>query len=504
MESGSDVSLWNATAPVTSFAPLDRELDLDVAVVGGGVAGLTTAWMLTRGGLNVAVLEADRIAAGASANSTVKVTSGHSLRYSELERLHDEETARLYAESNQAAVEEIERLVNDLRIDCDLERRRHIVCAETEEEREAVEAEVDAERRAGLPALLEEATDLPFPVTGCLVLDGQAQFHPRKYLLGLAVAFVKAGGAIFERTRVLDVDDGEPCIVKVDGRGEVRAKEVVVATHFPIANRGLLFAKMAPVQEYAVAGPIDPSHSPADMYISAGSGGWSLRTVDVDGERLIIVVGEKHKVGEGGNTAEHYDALTRWARERFAVSEIRYRWTTHDLWPIDRLPYVGRIGRGTDHVYVATGFSAWGMTNGTVAGFVLRDAIAGRRNEWAEIYDPVRRDLTRGMGTFLRENLKVASHWIGDRLTADTSGIDELGSGEAAILLGDHGEHIAAYRDESNSVHAVSATCTHLGCLVRWNGAERTWDCPCHGSRFDVDGGVVSAPAVRPLERREI
>jgi glycine/D-amino acid oxidase-like deaminating enzyme/nitrite reductase/ring-hydroxylating ferredoxin subunit len=503
MEEAPDTSLWTATAPVTSYAPLDRDLDLDVAVVGGGIAGLTTAWMLTHAGLNVAVLEADRVAAGASANSTVKVTSGHTLRYSELERLHNAEAARVYAESNQAAVEEIKRLTADLGIDCDLEPRRHIVCAETREERAAVEAEVDAERRAGLPAVFEKRTDLPFPVTGCLVLDGQAQFHPRKYLLGLAVAFVKAGGAIFEQTRVMDVDDGDPCIVKVDG-GEVRAKDVVVATHFPIANRGLLFAKMAPVQEYAVAGPIDPSRSPTDMYISAGSGGWSLRTADVDGERLLIAVGEKHKVGEGANTAEHFDALARWTNERFSVSDIRYRWTTHDLWPVDRLPYIGRIGRGTDHVHVATGFGGWGMTNGTVAGLVLRDAITGRRNEWSDLYDPVRRDITKGLGTFLRENLKVASHWVGDRLTADTGGIDELGAGEAAILLGDHGEHIAAYRDASDSVHAVSATCTHLGCIVRWNGAERTWDCPCHGSRFDVDGAVISAPAVRPLERKEL
>jgi nitrite reductase/ring-hydroxylating ferredoxin subunit len=313
----------------------------------------------------------------------------------------------------------------------------------------------------------------------------------------------EAGGAIFEQSRVLDVDDGEPCVVQLEG-GEIHAKDVVVATHFPIANRGLLFAKMAPIEEYAVAGPIAPARSPADMYISAGSSGWSLRTADMNGERLLIVVGEKHKVGEGGDTSEHYEALARWARERFSVSEIRYRWTTHDLWPVDRLPYIGRIGRGASHVYVATGFSAWGMTNGTVAGFVLRDAIIGQANEWADIYDPVRRDITRGAGTFLRENLKVASHWIGDRLSVDTTGVEELRPGEAAILLGDHGDHVAAYRDETQSLHAVSATCTHLGCIVRWNGAERTWDCPCHGSRFDVDGGVVSAPAVRPLERREL
>lgn len=498
-----DTSLWIATAPDTSYPPLQAPREVDVAVLGGGIAGLTTALLAGRLGLSVAVLEADRVARATTAGSTVKVTAGHGLKYSELERVHGQDAARRYAEANQAALEQIAELVRELEIDCGFERRRHIVCAESDDERSTVEDEVEAERRAGLPATFSETTDLPFPVTGCLVLEGQAQFHPRRYLLGLADAFVREGGTILERTRVVDVDGRDPVVVATE-RGEVRARDVVVATHFPVANRGLLFAKMAPMLEHALAAPIDRSAAPAEMYLAAGSAGWSLRTANVDGADLLIAVGQKHKVGEADDEERHDAVLAEWARERFGVSEIRYRWTRHDLWPIDRLPYIGRIGRGQDHVYVATGFGGWGMSNGTAAGMLLRDLLAGRESEWAELYDPVRRDLGAGVADFMRHNLKVAAHWVGDRLSGEADEPEDLGRGEAAILLGDRGQHIAAYRDDGGELHTVSATCTHLGCIVQWNGSAQTWDCPCHGSRFDPDGAVVSSPAVEPLAPRTL
>jgi glycine/D-amino acid oxidase-like deaminating enzyme/nitrite reductase/ring-hydroxylating ferredoxin subunit len=497
--SSSPEPLWIATAEATIYPALDGPEQFDVLVVGGGITGVTTALLTQRAGYRVGLIEADRIGLGATARSTVKVTSGHSLKYSEIERIHGAGAARLYASSNQAAVEQISVLVEGFQIECDFERRRHVVYAETDEERDAVRAEVDAEIRAGLPASFEEESDLPFPVTGCLVLDEQAQFHPLRYVQGLAAEFAREGGSIFENTRVLDVEVGEPCVVRTE-RGEARATHVVVATRFPIVNRGLMFAKMAPVQEYAVAGPVDAARSPRDMYISAGSESPSLRTYDDQGETLLIVVGEKHKVGEGDDEEARYQRLADWASDRFGMAEVRYRWTTHDLWPVDRLPYIGRIGRG-ENIYVATGFGAWGMTNGTVAGLLLTDLIDGTENQWIDLYDPSRSDISHGFTPFVRENVKVAAHWLGDRLKS-TSEAEELGLGEAGILLQDGGEHVAAYRDVEGLLHAVSASCTHLGCLVSWNGADRTWDCPCHGSRFGIDGDVVSAPAVHPLPPR--
>ena len=338
-------------------------------------------------------------------------------------------------------------------------------------------------------------------MTGCLVLENQAQFHPVRYVHGLAAAFTEEGGSIYEHTRVVDVEAGEPCIVRT-ARGEVQGTHVVVATRFPILNRGLMFAKMAPMQEYAVAGIIDPARSPRNMYMSAGSESPSFRTFEDQGNRLLIVVGEKHKVGEGEDEESRYARLASWSAARFGVADVRYRWSTHDLWPIDRLPYIGRFGQG-EPIYVATGFGGWGMTNGTVAAVLLRDLIGGTANEWAALYDPSRRDISHGLKPFVRENVKVAAHWLGDRLMGATD-VDRLGPGEAGIVLQDGGEHVAVYRDDEGVMHAVSASCTHLGCLVGWNEAERTWDCPCHGSRFGIDGEVIAAPAVHPLPSRSM
>jgi glycine/D-amino acid oxidase-like deaminating enzyme/nitrite reductase/ring-hydroxylating ferredoxin subunit len=494
--------LWLATAATKQYPALEGPASFDVVVVGGGIAGMTTALLTQQAGLRVGLLEAARIGQGATGRSTVKVTAGHSLKYSEIERLHGSDAARLYAESNQQAVEHVGRLVDELKIDCDFEWRRHIVYAETPEEREAVSAEVDAEQRAGLRASFEDGSDLPFQVTGCLVLERQAQFHPLRYIHGLADAFVAAGGAIYEDTRALGVDAGDPCVVRT-GVGDVRAEHVVIATQSPITNRELLFAKMRPIEEFAVAGPIDRGSMPNEMYISAGSVTHSIRTFDDDGEQFLIVVGEKHPLGENPDEEGSYEALRRWASDTFGMTEVRYRWSTYDLWTIDRLPYIGRIGGGNAPIWVATGFGGWGMTNGTVAGLVLRDLIQDRPTEYSDLYDPSRGDITKGAGAFLKGNLKVASHWIGDRLTTGEDA-ETLGPDEAAIVLQDGGEHVACYRDPEGRVHAVSASCTHQGCLVSWNTAERTWDCPCHGSRFGIDGEVIAAPAVHPLPPREV
>jgi glycine/D-amino acid oxidase-like deaminating enzyme/nitrite reductase/ring-hydroxylating ferredoxin subunit len=495
--------LWIATAPGTTYGRLETTREADVAVLGGGIAGLTTALLLREQGADVVLLEANRIALGSTARSTVKVTAGHGLRYGEISARHGEEAAATYAELNLAAVDAIQQLIARHGIDCSWETRRHIVCADNDQERDRVLKEATLEARLGLPVSFAEDSDLPFPTPGCLVMEEQAQFHPRRYLLGLAEAFTSAGGEIFEGSGASDVRDGSPCTVEVDGT-IVRAQDVVIATGAPISDRGLLLTTMVPIQEYAVAAEISLDSAPADMYLSVADGAWSLRTAVIEGHVYLIAVGGKHQVGTPPTGVDPYEDLYRWLRARFPVADIAYRWSTHDLWANDALPYVGRLARGTDHLWVATGFGGWGMTNGTAAATILTGLIqGGTATEGAALLDPQRGDIVQAPATFLRQNAKVAAHWIGDRLRGSGSDVKGLEAGHAAVLRAG-GKLVAAYRDERNELHAVSAVCTHLGCIVHWNHADRTWDCPCHGSRFDIDGTAVAAPATEPLEHVDL
>src|SRR3954471_13461067 len=280
--------LWIATGPGTTFDAVADPLDADVAVLGGGIAGLTTALLLQEQGADVAVIEADRIGLGATARATVKVTAGHGLRYTQIARRHGEDAARTYAEANVAAIGSIGSIVTRHAVDCSFERRRHIVCAEDEQTRRQLLEEVELERKIGLPVSFAPSSDLPLDVAGCLVMDEQAQFHPRRYLLGLADAFVRAGGAIFEGSRATRIEDHGSCTVEVNGTA-IRADDVVVATGAPISDRGLLAARMTPFQEYGVAAEISNDDAPSDMYLSATDGAWSVRSA-VIGEHTYLIV----------------------------------------------------------------------------------------------------------------------------------------------------------------------------------------------------------------------
>jgi glycine/D-amino acid oxidase-like deaminating enzyme/nitrite reductase/ring-hydroxylating ferredoxin subunit len=493
-------SLWVATAPVPRFGPLSGDRRADVAVVGAGIVGLTTASLLRRAGLDVVLVEADEIAAGASTHSTVKVTVGHGLVYSELRDRYDTDTAASYLRANQVGMATIRDLVEEHEIDCDLEERRHVIFAEDGTSLDRVRAEVDLERELGLPAEFIEETDLPFAVVGALALEGQAQFHPRRYLAGLADAFVAGGGVIHDGTRVLDVEGGAAPSLQTD-RGTVDADHVVLATGIPIVDRKLFFAKVSPRREYAVAAALDRASALADTYYSAGTPRHSLRMAEEEGTSLLIVVGESHKTGEEEHTERRYAALTRWLEERFPIQGIRYRWSTQDYDSVDGLPYAGYAGSG--NVLAATGFGGWGMTNGTAAAVAIANLVMGEPEEWADVYDVERHHPAASAPTLVRENAKVAAHWIGDRLSTDGVAPMDIGPGEAAVTeFG--GDTLACYRDDSGALYALSAVCTHLGCIVSWNAAERSWDCPCHGSRFGVDGAVLQAPATEPLAARSL
>ena len=500
-------SWWVASTDATHYPALPAEgIDADVAVLGGGIAGLTTAYALAREGRSVVVVEAGRIAEGVSGYTTAKVSVGHNLVYADLADRFDAQTAESYAHSQNEALVWLCETVEREGIDCDLERCPGLVYTESADERESIEQEVDAARAAGLPVELTTSSPLPYDIVAGVQYADQAQFHPRRYLLALAERIVALGGQVFESTRALDVDSGEqPCIVRTE-HGEVRAREVVVATHYPFLDRGLLFARLAPYRDVVVAFDIAADDDPGVIAISDGSeegGTHSVRTAPYrNGRRLLIVTGGQYKTGQSDAVEEQYDELAAWAKDRFGVGDPVHRWSTQDTSSVDRMPYIGKLPLSGDHVWVATGFSAWGMTGGTMAGLLLTDLLQGRDNPWSKVYDPSRKDVRASASKFVHENVNVAKELVQGQFRVDIGDVSELEPGQAGILRGPDGR-TAAYRDDAGVVHAVSARCTHLGCTVRFNDAEKSWDCPCHGSRFGIDGAVLHGPAVTPLHTVE-
>ncbi|WP_436775892.1 FAD-dependent oxidoreductase [Yinghuangia sp. YIM S09857] len=494
-------SYWMATTRRGDHPPLREPLDVDVAVVGGGIAGLCTAWELSRAGQRVAVLEALRVAESVTGHTTGKLTSLHGLRYARLIREAGRETARLYARSQQDAVEHVAATADELGVHCDLERAAAYVYAESPETRDEVRAEADAAHEAGLDAVYTEETDLPFPVLGAVRLRDQVQFHPRKYLLALVADILAHGGQVFEGSRVVALSEGAPCRVTTESGVQVTARDVVVATHYPVFDRALLFARLRPVRELVVAGPVPANEAPDGMYVTPEMRTRSVRSApsSEDGQRLLILTGEKFTPGASG-VVRRQDRLAQWARDRFPSFRPTYRWAAQDTSTTDGIPYIGHFHPGTRHVYVATGFDGWGMSGGVMAGRLLAGMITGGKLPWTDVYDPRRLHPLREAPSLVKAQAEVARHFVGDRIGVpklDAAAQVAPGTGQ---VLRVHGRRAAVYHDAETGLRAVSASCTHLGCTVHFNDAERTWDCPCHGSRFGVDGAVLNGPATRPLE----
>ena len=484
----------------SDYPELAGEVDVDVAVVGAGITGVTAAHLLKQSGRSVALLEANRIAFGATGYTTAKLTVGHGLVYARLLESFGEEAARRYARSNQEAIERIASLVAAHGIDCEFERASNYVYAEDEASVGDIRAEADAARAAGIDAHLTTETDLPYAVAAAVRIDEQAQFHPWKYAAALARLVDGEGSHVFERTRATGVRVRRDCVVEAP-TGRVRARHVIVATQLPFLDRGLFFAKAHPLKSYAVAAAVDEARAPRGMYISVDKHTRSVRSAaGGDGRRVLIVGGEGHKPGDEPDTDERYARLERFLAERFGVASAEYRWSTHDYMPVDGLPYIGRLHLGESRVLVATGFAKWGMTKGTLAAAMLTDAVLERENEYADLYDATRIDPRRSAAGFARENAGVARFFVRDRVRPRRGGdeAERLGPGEGAVVrVG--GKQYAVSRDDDGKLVTLSARCTHLGCIVGWNAADRAWECPCHGSRFAADGTVVQGPATADL-----
>jgi glycine/D-amino acid oxidase-like deaminating enzyme/nitrite reductase/ring-hydroxylating ferredoxin subunit len=505
-DSGATESLWMDTVDTLSFPPLADDARTHVCIIGAGIAGMTTAYLLAREGRAVIVIDDGPIGGGETGRTTAHVTNALDDRYFKLARLFGDEGARYAADSHTAAIQRIEAIVELEDIDCDFERLDGFLFLHSGDKRKLLDDELEATHQAGLrdTGLFERAPLDAFNTGLTLRFPRQAQFHPLKYLNGLARAIVRDGGRIYCGTKAKNVEDGTPARVTTGDGHTIMAEEVVVATNSPVNDWMVMHTKQAPYRTYVVGLRIPVGSIPRMLLWDTGDPYHYVRVhpadkPDADYE-VLIVGGEDHKTGQADDTNERFTRLEQWARERFpTTTDVLYRWSGQVMEPVDGMAFIGKNPGTDEHIYIATGDSGNGITHGTVAGILLTDLITGRENPWMDLYDPSRISL-RSVPEYARENLNVAEQYSTWITSGDVGSIDEIPNDSGAVIR--RGMHkIAAYRDASGNVSQCSAVCTHLYCIVDWNDTEKTWDCPCHGSRFDRYGKVVNGPAIADLER---
>ncbi len=498
---GHQHSLWIDTAPDTDFPPLQENLEVDVAIIGGGITGITAATLLKAAGNTIAVVDMHKITQLVTGHTTAKITSAHGIIYEPLTKSFGENGARIYADANQAAIEQIASLVELYSISCDFERTPMYIYTESGANRETIKREARAAEKIGLPVAYTEETPLPFPVQAAVRYDNQAQFHPRKYLLALAQTLPGEGSHIFENTEALKVEQGDPHTI-VTNRGSLKARHIIIATHFPFYDTGLFFTRLYPYCSYALGVRIR-GDIPEGMYYTKDDGRFAIRNQPTGEGKVLVISGGHHKNGQGGDILANYRDLEMRTRERFDVESVDYFWSTEDYYTPDNVPFIGKAPR-TSRIYLASGFGGWGMTNGTLSAMILSDMVMGLNNRWAPFFNPSRVNLLASARKLTVESANVSAQYAKSILAEPhLRDLSELKEGEGRKFVINKKE-VAAYKDEQGDVHAVSPICTHLACTVNWNNAELTWDCPCHGSRYDYDGEVIHGPALRDLKKRDI
>jgi glycine/D-amino acid oxidase-like deaminating enzyme/nitrite reductase/ring-hydroxylating ferredoxin subunit len=501
------VSVWEATRPQQEFAPLVGETDADVCVVGAGIAGMTTAYLLAKAGKRVVVLDHASVGGGETGQTTAHLSSALDDYYHVLESVHGERGARLAYASHQAAIEKIGNIVGVEGIDCDYLRVDGYWFQGPNEDPDFLEKERDAARRAGAVdvELVDRIPGVPFDSGPALRFPRQGQFHILKYLEGLARCILRDGGRIHTGNHVDEVEGGAR--TRVAGKGfAVTAGATVVCTNPPISDWVTLHSKQAPYRTYVVAARVPKDAVPPILFWDTLESYHYCRTQPIPDDPAhvwLMVGGEDHKQAHGDEDAPgRYAKLEAWTRERFPVVSVDHRWSGMVMEPFDFMAFIGRDPSGFENVYVTTGDSGHGMTHGTIGGMLNSDLILGIPNEWETLYEPSRKTISRhSVMDYVQENVDVAVQLVAGHAPTggDVKSADEIAPGTGAILQ-EGLKKVAAYRDESGVLHRRSAACTHLGCVVEWNKEEASWDCPCHGSRFGPTGEVLTGPARTPLK----
>lgn len=497
---GAPFPYWVDSTGTTNYPSLNENISTDVVIVGGGMTGIVTAYMLLKEGLEVVILEADKIVQGTSAHTTAKITSQHGLIYDKTANSLGLDMAKQYADANENAIKMISRIVSENNIDCDFKQQSAYVYTHLDKYISKIENEAKTAASLGINAHYIEETPMPFKVKAAVRFDNQAQFHPRKYLLSLARIITDMGCEIYENTRAVDLEEGKSCTVITDSGFKVFASNVVIASHYPFYDkRGLYFTRIYPERSYAL-GIIPHEKYPGGMYITAEDPGVSFRSQPYKDTEMIIVGGEHHKTGHGENTNQHYLNVLNSAKGSFGVDEVLYRWSTQDCMTMDSIPFIGHLTSQTPNIYVATGFQKWGMTSSHASAMILTDLITRGKSPWEDVYSPSRITVEASAKEFLKENADVAVNFVrGKILPADY--LKDIKPGEGKIAEVD-GKKVGVYCDAANQLHFVDTSCTHLGCGLEWNAAEKSWDCPCHGSRFTYEGEIVEGPALKTIKTK--
>lgn len=491
-------SYWMASTPSTDYPALNEDIKVDTAIVGGGMSGISCAYLLVKEGVKVAIIEADHILQGTTGHTTAKISSQHGLIYNKIKTKMSTEFAQQYAEANESAIRLIEKLQNELHIDCDFMHQPSYVFTRQDQYVQQIKDEADTASSVGIKASYLEEIPFDIPIKAAVRFENQAQFHPRKYLLALAEEVVKNGGQIFEQTRAVDIEGGGPHIITTKNGYKITADKVIIASHYPFYNKhGMYFARIYTERSYALGVKVKEKY-PGGMYITAEDPAKSIRSQITDQGELLIIGGEHHKTGQGKDTIDHYKALIAFSKDYFTVEDIPYRWSTQDCMTVDDVPYIGQYTKDTPNLYVATGYRKWGMTNSTVSAMILKDLIVNGSSPYQDVYNPSRKTITASAKEFIKENLNVAKEFITGKLELLPNDVEDIKPGEAKVIMKD-GDRVGVYRDEQGTLHLVNTTCTHMGCELQWNSAEKSWDCPCHGSRFTYEGDIIDGPTVMPL-----
>ena len=489
-------SLWHKTATAPSYPALTGTTPVDVIVVGAGITGLTAAVLLAREGHHVAILEARRIGSGVTSKTTAHITSILDTRYHTIHSDFGEEGARQAASSLQSAIDQIGALVREYNIDCDFRRVPGFLYTEKQDDVEMLRQEYEVMHELGLPASLVTQLDLPFSVRLGIRVDDQAQFHPLRYLYALAQIATNLGCSIFENSKVTKIEDNENGVRIETENSSVSASAVFMATHIP-PGLNVVDTQVAPYRSYVVACKTADQY-PLGLFWDTEEPYHYTRVYEQDGERWLIIGGKDHKTGQNENTDASFLELEDYARQHFAVTSVMNRWSAQVYEPVDGLAYIGK-SPGAHHYYEATGYSGNGMTYANIAARLVTDLILGRENPYVGLYSPSRIKPVASAADYVRENVNVATRFVADRLKNDADTLAEIQPGEGRVVRLNN-QQVAVYRDDAGIVHTLSPVCPHMKCIVGWNKAEHTWDCPCHGGRFTATGDWIEGPPLHNLD----